>query len=41
MDKRHKILDRFNSSRINIYDMSIIPDNPNTTYKFKNKKSDL
>lgn len=39
MEKRHKILDRFNSTQIGVYDMTVLPDDPKTFYTFKNKET--
>lgn len=38
MNKRTDILNRFNSSSINIYDMTVIPDDSSTIYTLRNKK---
>ena len=37
MEMRKHILDRFNASSINIYDMTVIPDDPNSVFTIENK----
>lgn len=40
MNKRHQILDRFNSTKINYFDMEVIPDQEHVEYNFKNKDNE-
>lgn len=40
MRKRKNIINRFDASEMRIYDLTVLPDNPDSSYPFKNRNND-